>query len=68
VKVNVVEYFVASVGIPTRGHGVRNLGIFVGTILHLQFSENALGMRLGPYGIVDGPFGFVLGSNTNKED
>jgi hypothetical protein len=28
-----VDAFVASGGIPTRGHGVRHVGIFVGTRL-----------------------------------
>jgi hypothetical protein len=32
-----VDAFVASGGIPTRGHGVRHVGIFVGTRLHLSF-------------------------------
>jgi hypothetical protein len=33
-----VDAFVALGGISTRGHGVRHVGIFVGTRLHLQFS------------------------------
>jgi hypothetical protein len=32
-----VEAFVASGGIPTRGHGVRHVGIFVGTKITLSF-------------------------------
>jgi hypothetical protein len=60
--------FVASGNIPTRGHGVRHVGIFVGTKLHLLFSENTLGMRLGPHGLVDGIFGLVLGFHSHKEE
>jgi hypothetical protein len=36
----IVEAFVASGGIPTRGHGGRHVGIFVGTKLLFCFSEN----------------------------
>jgi hypothetical protein len=63
-----VETFVASRGIPTRGHGVGHVGIFVGTRLLFHFSENALGMRLAPHGLVDGPCGLVLGFHTHKEE
>jgi hypothetical protein len=62
------EAFVASGGIPTRGHGVRHVGIFVGTRLAFRFSENTLGMTLGPHGEVDGLFGLVLGFHTHKEE
>jgi hypothetical protein len=63
-----VEAFVALVGIPTRGHGVRHVGIFVGTRLAFHFSENALGMRLGPHGQVERLCGLVLGFHTHKEE
>jgi hypothetical protein len=63
---HIVEAFVASRGIPTRGYGVMHVGIFVGTRLHLRFSENALGIRLGPHGLGDGPCGLVLGLYTHK--
>jgi hypothetical protein len=49
-----VEAFVASGGIPIRGHGARHVGIFVGTISTFRFNEIGLGMRLGPHGKVDG--------------
>jgi hypothetical protein len=63
-----VDAFVASGGIPTRGHGVRHVGIFVGTRLHFRFSENALGMKLGLHGLGDGLCGLVLGCHTHKEE
>jgi hypothetical protein len=63
-----VEAFVASGGIPTRGHGVRHVGIFVGTRLLFRFSENALGMKLGLHGLGDGLCGLVLGCHTHKEE
>jgi hypothetical protein len=63
-----VEAFVASGGIPTRGQGVRHVGIFVGTRLAFRFSEIGLGMRLGPHGQVDGLCGLVLGFHTHKEE
>jgi hypothetical protein len=63
-----VEAFVVSGGIPTRGHGVRHVGIFVGTRLHLRFSENTLGIRLGPHGLGDGLCGVLLGFHTHKEE
>jgi hypothetical protein len=63
-----VLIFVASRGIPTRGHGVRHVGIFVGTRLAFRLSEIGLGMRLGPHGQVDGLYGFVLGFHTHKEE
>jgi hypothetical protein len=62
------EAFVASGGIPTRGHGARHVGIFVGTKSTFHFSEIGLGMRLGPHGQVDGLCGFVLGFHTHKEE
>jgi hypothetical protein len=60
-----IDAFVASRGIPTRGHGVRHVGLFVGTRLHPRFSENSHGMRLAPHGLVDGICGFVLGLHTH---
>jgi hypothetical protein len=60
--------FVASGGIPTRGRGVRHVGIFVGTRLVFRFSEIGLGMRLGPHGQVDGLCGLMLGFHTYKEE
>jgi hypothetical protein len=63
-----VDAFVASRGIPTRGHGVRHVGIFVGTRLHLRFSENTFRMRLGPHGLGDGLCVLVLGFHTHKEE
>jgi hypothetical protein len=63
-----LKLFVASQGIPTRGHGIRHVGIFVGTRLLFCFSENALGMRLGPHGLGDGLCGLVLGFHTHKEE
>ena len=68
IQVSLVDAFVASGGIPTRGHGVRHVGILVGTRLHLRFHENALGMRLGPHGLVDGLCGLVLGCHFHKEE
>jgi hypothetical protein len=44
--VNVVDDIVASEGIPTRAHGVRHVGIFVGTKSAFHFNEINLGMRL----------------------
>jgi hypothetical protein len=63
-----VEDFVASGGIPTRGHGVRHVGIFVGTILLFCFSENSLGMKLGIHGLGYGFCGLVLGCLTHKQE
>jgi hypothetical protein len=63
-----VDAFVASRDIPTRGQGVRHVGIFVGTRLHFHFSENGLGMRLGPHGQVDGLCGIVLSFHTHTEE
>jgi hypothetical protein len=54
-----VEDFVASGGVPTRGRGVRDVGILVGTKLAFHFSEIGLGMRLGPHRQVDGLCGLV---------
>jgi hypothetical protein len=59
-----VEAFVALRGIPTSGHGVRHVGIFVGTRLLFHFGENSLGMKLGLHGI----YGLVLGCHTHKEE
>jgi hypothetical protein len=42
VGVSNVDVFVASRGIPTRGLGVKHVGIFVGTRLHFRFGENVL--------------------------
>jgi len=63
-----VDDIVSFGGIPTRGQEVRNVGIFVGTILAFHFSEIGLEMRLGPHGKVDGIFGLVWGSHTHKEE
>jgi hypothetical protein len=63
-----VDAFIASGGIPTRGHGVRHVGILVGTSLHLHFSENTLGMRLGPHGLSYRLCGLVLRFHTHKEE
>jgi hypothetical protein len=63
-----VEYFVASGGIPTRGHGVMHVGIFIGAILFFCFSENSLGMKLGIHGLDDEHCGLVLGCHTHKEE
>jgi hypothetical protein len=63
-----VDAFVASRGIPIRDHGVRHIGILVGTRLHLRFSENSLGMRLGPHGLGDVLCGILLGFHTYKEE
>jgi hypothetical protein len=59
--------FVALGGIPTRGQGASNVGIFVGTSFDFRFSEINLEMRLGPHGKVDGICGFVWGGHTQKE-
>jgi hypothetical protein len=63
-----VDAFVALGGIPTRGHGVRHVGIFVGTISHLCFSETALGMRLGPHGLLMGFVGLCWGFTPTKRN
>jgi hypothetical protein len=47
---------------------VRHVGIFFGTRLLFRFSGNSLRMRLGPHGLVDGIFGFVLGCHIHKEE
>jgi hypothetical protein len=44
------------------------VGIFIGTSLAFCFSENTVGMRLGPHGKSDGLCGLVLGFHTNKEE
>jgi hypothetical protein len=59
---------VASGGIPTRGHGVKHVGIFIGTRSSFIFSENSLGVRIGSHGKVDGLCGFVLEFHTHKEE
>jgi hypothetical protein len=56
--------FVASGGIPTRGQGVRHVGIFIGTRLAFQFGEIPLGFELGLHGFGDG---LVSGIHTHKE-
>jgi hypothetical protein len=61
-----VDAFVASEGIPTRGHGIGHMGLFVGTRLLFCFGENALGMKLGIHGLGDGRCGLVLGCHTHK--
>jgi hypothetical protein len=61
-----VNDIVASGGIPTRGQGVRHVGIFVGTNLAFPFSEIGLGMRIGPHGQVDGFCGLVLEFHTHN--
>jgi hypothetical protein len=63
-----VDDIVASGGIPTRGQGVKHVGIFVGTHLSFRFSEIDLGMRLGSHGKVDGLCGLVMGCHTHKEE
>jgi hypothetical protein len=60
-------FFVALGGIPTRGQGVRDVGIFIGTRLAFCFSEIDPRMRLGPQGKVDGLCGLVMGCPTHKE-
>ena len=55
-------------GIPTRGQGVKHVGISVGTSSAFCFSEIDLGMRLRPHGQVDGFCGLVLGFHTHKEE
>jgi hypothetical protein len=60
--------FVASGGIPTRGQGVRHVGIFVGTRLVFRFSELGPRMRPGPHGQDDRFCGLVWGCHTHKED
>jgi hypothetical protein len=64
------EYFcfVASGGIPTSSHGVRHVGIFVGTKLHFRFGENTIGVKLGFHGFGDGICGLVLGFHIHKEE
>jgi hypothetical protein len=60
--------FVALIGIPTRGQGVRHMGIFVSTRLSFHLSKIGLGMRLGPHEKVDGICGLVMGCHTHKEE
>jgi len=60
--------FGASGGISTRGRGVKNVGILVGTRSSFCFSEIKLGMRSSPYGKFDGLCGLVLGFHTHKEE
>jgi hypothetical protein len=62
-----VLIFVASEGIPTRGQGVRHVGIFVVTILSFHFGENPLGFERRIHGFGDGLCGLVLGLHTHKE-
>jgi hypothetical protein len=66
--VKLVDAFVALGGIPTRGYGVKHVGIFIGTRLHFCFNENALGMKLGLHGLGDGRCGLVLRCHTHKEE
>jgi hypothetical protein len=54
--------------IPTRGKGVRHVGIFVGIILAFRFGENPLGFGWGLHGFGDGICGLVLGIHTHKEN
>jgi hypothetical protein len=63
-----VDDFVASGGIPTSGQGVRHVEISVATRLAFRFSENTLGMRLGPHGQVGGLCGLVLGFHSHKKE
>jgi hypothetical protein len=63
-----VEDFVSLGGIPTRGHGVRCVEIFLGIRLLFRFRENSLGMKLRFHGLGDGPCGLVLGCHTHKEE
>jgi hypothetical protein len=60
--------FVASGGIPTRGRGVRHVGIFVGTRLAFRFSEIGLGLRLGPHGQDDGFMGLCGGATPTQRN
>jgi hypothetical protein len=60
-------FIVASRGIPTRGQGVKNVEIVVGTSLSFLFSEIDLEMRLGPHGQFDGICGLVMGFHTHKK-
>jgi hypothetical protein len=60
-------FIVALRGIPTRGQGVRHVGIFIRTILaSLFFSEIDLELMLGPHEKVDGICGIVMGFHTQK--
>jgi hypothetical protein len=56
-----VLIFVYSGGIPTRGQGVRCVGIFIGTNCEFHFNEIDIEMRLGPHGNVDGICGIFVG-------
>jgi hypothetical protein len=64
----IVDVFVASGDIPTRSHGVKHVGIFVGTRLLFRFGENAPRMKLGLHGFGDELCGLVLGFYTHKEE
>jgi hypothetical protein len=55
-----VDHIVALRGIPTRGHGARHVGIFIGTISSFRLNEIGLGMSLGTHGKLDGFCGLVL--------
>jgi hypothetical protein len=63
-----VLFIVVSGDIPTKGQGVKHVGIFIGTKLALCFNEIVLEMRLGPHGKVDGFCGLVMGCHTHKEE
>ena len=58
--------FVAQGGIPTRGQGVKHVGIFLGTKLAFFFSENLLGFEW-IHGFGDGICGLVSGLHTHKK-
>jgi hypothetical protein len=64
----IFDDIVSSRGIPKRGKGVKDMGIFVGTNLSICLSEIRPKMRLGPRGKVDGICGFVWGCYTHKDD
>jgi hypothetical protein len=53
--------FVASGGIPTRSHGARLVGNFVGISLAFRFVKIGLELRSGPHGI----WWFVMGFHTH---